>query len=202
MNKITLLTFFGFFLLGSCQSDADLPPLERYQKVLAEGLASSEVNNNIFLGLELGMTKKGYYDRCTALNQSKQITMGGGGNAVDYQLKDELPFPTKLTFAPDFGEDKKSVKAMTVLVSYDSWSPWNKDSHGPKLLQDLSTFLMKEYGKGFLVVPHDQLGSILVQVKGNRRIAAWAKDERFVQVRFTDLTVRPDEVLGYRVGVN
>lgn len=196
-----LLLLLGLLSFAGCKSDADLPPLERYEKALAEGLASSQVENEVFLGLNLGIPRQAYFDRCTVLNQEKRITMSGGGNAVDYRLESELPRPAVMTFAPDFGEDRKSIKAMTVLVSYNDWSPWNKDSHAPKLLQDLYEFLSEQYGTGFMVVPHDELGSILVQVKDNRRIAAWAKDERFVQIRFTDLNAKPDEVLGYRVGL-
>jgi hypothetical protein len=200
-KNILLLVFFGLLTLAGCKSDDDLPPLERYQKALAEGMASTETENEVFLGLDLGIPRKAYFDKCTVLNQQKRITMGGGGNAVDYRLTEELPRPATLTFAPDFGDDNKSIKAMTVLFSYDDWSPWNKESHAPQLLQDLYRFLTAEYGKGFMVVPHEQLGSMLVQVKNNRRINAWVKDERFVQVRFTDLTALPEEPLGYRVGI-
>ena len=196
-----LLLIFGLLTLPGCKSDADLPPLERYEKALAEGMASTQIENEVFLDLDLGIPRQAYFDRCTVLNQQKRITMSGGGNAVDYRLEDELPRPAIMTFAPDFGEDRKSIKAMTVLVSYNDWSPWNKDSHAPRLLQDLYEFLTAEYGKGFMVVPHEELGSVLVQVRHNRRIAAWVKDERFVQVRFTDLNALPDEVLGYRVGI-
>lgn len=202
MNKIFfLLAAFGLSLLASCKSDADLPPLERYQRDLAESLATTSRNNNIFLGLELGMPRRGYFDRCTVLNKNKEITMGAGGNAVDYKLKDELPRLATMTFAPDFGEDRKSIKAMTVLVSYDDWSPWNKASHADQMLKDLYPFLKETYGGGFYLVPHDDHGSVLVQLEDNRRIAAWVKDERFVQVRITDLSVLPDEELGYRVGI-
>lgn len=196
-----LLFLLGLLTLNGCNSDADLPPLERYEKALAKGMASTKSENDVFLGLDLGIPRRAYFDKCTVLNRQKRITMGGGGNAVDYRLKEELPRPATMTFAPDFGDDNKSIKAMTVLVSYDDWSPWNKDSHSPQLLKDLYPFLTAEYGKGFMVVPHEQLGSMLVQVKDNRRINAWIKDERFVQVRYTDLNELPDEPLGYRVGI-
>lgn len=202
MNKnLFLLAMLGILSAFGCQQEADVPPLERYEKALAAGLASNQTENEVFLDLDLGITRKAYFDKCTVLNRQKRITMGGGGNAVDYRLKEELPRPATMTFAPDFGADNKSIKAMTVLVSYDDWAPWNKKSHAPQVLRDLYPFFTKTYGKDFMVVPHEELGSVLVQVKHNRRIAAWVKDERFVQVRITDLNAHPEEPLGYRVGI-
>ncbi len=202
MNKnFFLLVMLGLLSIVGCQQDADLSPLERYEKALAAGMASDEIENEVFLDLDLGIPRRGYFERCTVLNREKRITMGAGGNSVDYRLKNELPRPATMTFAPDFGEDNKSIKAMTVLVSYDDWSPWNKASHAPQMLKDLYPFLTEEYGGDFFVVPHETLGSILVQVRHNRRIAAWVKDERFVQVRITDMKAHPNEPLGYRVGI-
>lgn len=195
MNKtFFLLAAFGFTLVFAC--GPDLPPAERYAKELAESLESTSTNNNLFLGLELGMPRKAFYDRCTILNQNKEITMAGGGNAVNHTLEDELPRVATMTFEPDFGEDRKTIKAMDVLVSYDDWAPWNKDAQASQLIKDLVPLLKEMYGGGFYVVPHDRLGSVLVQLEGNRRIAAWVKDERYVQVRITDLRVLPEEGLG------
>jgi len=194
MNKITfLLAVFGFTLVTGC--GPDLPPAERYAEELAESLNSTATNNDIFLGLELGMPRQGYYDRCTVLNKNKLITMSGNGTGVDHKLPDALPRAATMTFGPDFGEDRKSIKAMTVLVQYDDWSPWNKASHADQLLKDLYPWLKENYGEGFYVVPHEQRGGVLVQLEDNRRIAAWMKDERYVQMRFTDLSALPEEPL-------
>lgn len=188
MNKMLfLLAAFGCTLLNGCTSDADLPPAERYEKELAASLASNERTDDVFLGLDLGIARKEYYDRCTVLNQQQKIVMAGGNNAVQYKLTDELPRVATLTFAPDFGEDRKSIKVMTVTASYDDWAPWNKDAQATQLIKDLYEFCIETYGKGFYVVPDEQRGSVLVQFKNNRRIEVWVKDEREVMMRFTDL---------------
>ena len=199
MNKtLLLLAVLGFTLAFGCKPDADLSPAERYAKELAAAKTADGSIDDFYLGLELGIARQEFYDRCTELNKKQLITMGGGGNNVEHQLKDELPRPAVMSFAPDFSEDRSTVEAYTVLLSYVDWSPWNKDSHAEQLLKDLYPVLIEEYGDGFYAVPNERVGSVLVQIKGSRRIAAWVKDERYVQVRFADMRVRGAEELAYR----
>jgi len=195
---IFLFALLGGLTLTSCNSDADLPPLERYEKAHARGVASSTKTNDFFLGLELGIAKREYYARCTVLNKNQQITMAGGGNAVDHQLPDELDRPAVMTFAPDFG-DSYTVEAMDLLFTYVDWSPWNKNAHSDKLLKDVAVWMDEQYGGDWIVVPHEVLGSIVTQVNNNRAIAIWMKDSQIVQARFTDLSVLPEEKLGQKI---
>lgn len=195
---IFLFALLGGLILPGCTNDADLPPLERYEKAHARGVSSSQVEDDFFLGLELGIPKREYYDRCTVLNKNQQITMAGGGNAVDHQLPDELGRPAVMTFAPDFG-DSYTVEAMDVLFAYVDWSPWNKNAHSDKLLKDVAMWMDELYGGDWIIVPHKTLGSIVTQVKNNRAIAIWIKDSQIVQARFTDLRVLPEEKLGQKI---
>jgi hypothetical protein len=190
------LACFGLLFLSSCQVD-DRPPEERYAEALAEGLASDLVTNDLFLDLELDMTDQEFYDQCTRLNQQKLIVMGSGGNRVNYAMSDELDRPATMTFYPDFSEDNpRRILAMDLEISYDEWSPWNKNASSAELIKDLYDYAKKEYGDDFIPVPDERFKVVFAQVKNNRRIAFWIKDERTVRGRITDLRALPEEPLG------
>ncbi|MTB51256.1 hypothetical protein [Lewinella sp. W8] len=190
------LAFFGLLFFTSCQTD-DRPPEERYAEALAAGLASKTVTNDLFLGLELDMTDQEFYDQCTRLNQQKKIVMGSGGNRVNYAMSEELDRPATMTFYPDFSkDDPRRILAMDLEISYDDWSPWNRDASSAALIKDLYTYVKEEYGNDIIPVPDDRYKVIFTQVKNNRRIAFWIKDERIVRVRITDLRALPEEPLG------
>lgn len=187
MNKtLFLLAAFGLILLAACTSDAELPPAERYEKDLAASLAGTERTDAVYLGIDLGITRKEYYDRCTELNKQQKIVMAGGSNAVDHPLKDELPREATMRLTPGFGEDRTTINTMTLTISYDDWAPWNKEAQASELIKDMYDFCIKTFGEGFYVVPDEKRGSVLVQFKNNRRIDVWVKDEREVEMLFTD----------------
>lgn len=199
MNRLVFLfVALGLLAVTGCQDDANLPPEERYAKELAAAQTVEEATNDFYLGLEIGIARKEYYNRCTVLNQKQQITMGAGGNAVNHPIDAGLERPATMTFAPEFSEDRTTILAYTVLLSYDDWSPWNKKSHGSQLIKDVFPHLKATYGDGFYAIPHPKVGSALVQFKGNRRISAWVKDERYVQMRFVNVNALPEEEVVYR----
>lgn len=196
IRYVFLPAFFGLLLLSSCQSDDRLPE-ERYAEVLAIGLASEAVTDEVFLGLKLNMTDQEFYDQCTQLNRQQLIVMGSGGNRVNYAMDDELDRPATMTFYPDFSEESpRRIRAMNVEFSYDDWSPWNKDASSAALIKDLYQFAREEFGGDFIPVPHDRHKVVFAQVKNNRRITFWIKDERIVRARITDLRALPEEPLG------
>ena len=184
MNKmIILLVVLGFTALSGCREAADLSPRQRYERDLAAARKAELTHDEVFLGLKLGVPRQAYFDRCTVLNREKKITMSGGGNAVDHQLPDELPRPAVMTIAPDFGEDRKTVRAYDVLFSYVDWSPWNKAAHGTQLMEDLKPFLAEHFGEGFYAVSDPQRGEVWVKFDGKRRVEGWVEDERVARVR-------------------
>lgn len=199
MMKQLLLSFaaVAMLLFCSCSNEPEGTPQERYEAALAKGLASTKPSNDLFLGLELAVTDKVFYDRCTELNKQQLITMGSGGNRVNHDLSDELARPATLTFYPDFSKDRpRIIKAMDMEIVYDDWSPWNTEAHSPKLLADVAKWARKEFGTDFEVVDHPKHQKVLVQVKNNRRTAFWVLDTRVVRGRITDLNALPEEPLG------
>lgn len=200
MKRLILsLVAVAVLLITACTNEPESTPQERYEAALAAGLASAETTNDAFLGIGLTMTDKQFYDRCTELNMQRKITMGTGGNRVDYKLGDALSRPATLTYYPDFSEDRpRIIRAMNMEIIYDDWSPWNKDAHTPKLMADVAKWAEKEFGDGFEVVDHPQHQKVIVQVKNNRRVAFWPLDLKAVRGRITDLRVLPDEPLGLK----
>lgn len=192
------LVLLGMFAFTSCLVDEEKAALQRYETALAKGLASAETSNDLFLGLELAVTDKQFYDRCTELNKKQLIEMGSGGNRVDHKLRRGTQRPSTLTFYPDFSEDRpRIVQAMDMEFAYDDWAPWNKDAQAGKLLTDLAEdWIPRVFGEGFEIVPHPVHTWVLVQVKNNRRAAFWILDKRIVRGRVTDLRVFPNEPLG------
>lgn len=200
MKQLLLsLATAALLLCFGCTNEPEGTPQERYEAALAKGLDSEVSSNDIFLGLELAVTDKQFYDRCTELNMQQVITMGSGGNRVNYKMGDALSRPATLTFYPDFSEDRpRIIKAMDMEIIYDDWSPWNKNAHTPKLMADILKWAKKEFGDGFEIVDHPQHQKVIVQVTNNRRIAFWVLDTKAVRGRITDLNALPNEPLGLK----
>lgn len=200
MKQLLLsLATAALLLCFGCTNEPEGTPQERYEAALAAGLASEATSNDLFLGLALGVTDKEFYDSCTKLNMAQTITMGSGGNRVDYSMGDALSRPARLTFYPDFSKDRpRIIMAMDMEIIYDDWSPWNKDAHTPKLMADILKWAKKEFGDGFEVVDHSVHQKVIVQVKNNRRTAFWVLDSKTVRGRMTDLNALPDEPLGLK----
>ncbi len=185
-------------MLVSCSKDDGQANQEKYEKALAEGLASQERTDKLFLGIRLGMRPKEFFDHCTDLNQQKIILEGNAGNTVRYALPG-MEHATTMNFFPKFTkgspENPAKLYAMDMEFSYDAWAPWNKEYYSLNLLKDVTKRFVDWYGKDFIAVPHTQLGRIVVQVKNNRRTAFWIVDESTVRGRIIDLTLVPEEPL-------
>lgn len=191
----TASALLAVVLLTAC-GNADADALARYETELAAGRAATTVTDDIFLGLELGMTDQQFFDRCTQLNKERLITMGAGGNRVNYKMKDALSRPATLTFYPAFSEDRpRIIDAMDIEVVFDDWAPWNKDAHTPQLMADLLTWTRRKFGEDAYVVPHPKFKKVIVHLQDNRRVMFWAKDNATVRGRVTDLRKLPEEPL-------
>ncbi len=198
MNYLSLFTSLLVFLLfANCDKGASSGEA-RYAKAIENGITTNERNNNLFLGIQLGMSAKEFFDHCTDLNQQQIITEGTGGNRVSYKLKG-TDYPAVMNFFPDFTKGTKdqpaTMYAMDVEFNYLDWSPWNKDKQSVHLIRDITELMIDWYGGDFFVVPHEKLGRIVFQVRDNRRLALWIKDKSIVRGRFVDLSQVPQEPL-------
>ncbi|MEO0471321.1 MAG: hypothetical protein AAF206_16955 [Bacteroidota bacterium] len=177
--NILCLSSFLLLSLPACYVKSE------YQKLEDEELASGKVVNDLFLGFELGMTSKEFYDKCWELNKEELLRQTPANNAVEYRPK-ELNFPGRMTFYPRFHEDQ--IYELPVRVFYDGWSPWNKEQSVEVLHEDVKELMEDWFGEGFITVEHPNKGKAYVRVDGNRRISILA-DEAEVKVIMTDLRV-------------
>jgi len=166
------------FILASCQTE--------YQKMESRELASGKVVNDIFLGLELGMTQKSFYETCWDLNKEGILTNGPTELSVEY--KADMPSGNKasMRFFPKFNE--KKIYLMPVEFTYEAYAPWNEEMNPDRLLDDVKGLFEEWYGEGFIeVTDEDETKRVWVKVDGNRRIRIFKKHISVVRAEIVDL---------------
>lgn len=166
----------------------------KYDQMVKEELDSGERYDSLFLGIYLGMEQSAFYDRCTELNKQHLIYEGVQNTTVRYKI-DALSYPAEMNFFPGFYEGK--IWKMMALFTYDAWAPWNRHLFSDSLQFEVLTLMNNWYGEGFLEVKHPDKGSAFVKVDGNRQISIFLRDDRFVEVVFTDLIEKqkiPDDL--------
>lgn len=165
-------------LLFSCKSD--------YQKLEERELASGKQVNELFLGLELGMTRKDFFQTCWDLNKEGILTNGPTELSVEYNLTLPSGNPAKMRFYPKFEEDK--IYLMPIEFSYENWAPWNEELSVENLRADVVKLMESWYGPGFLEISDaDQSKVVFVKMDGNRRIRVFKKHISSVRVEISDL---------------
>lgn len=173
------------FCSGGCKKDYD------YDAQVAAALRSGERHDSIFFGLYLGMLRNAFRAQCLDLNHQKRFQQGTKGPSVEYHMH-ELRYPAAMNFLPRYDGD--TLIEMGVIYEYDRWAPWDKSSHSVVLIEDVYKLFIQWYGKPFHTVTLTNGKKVLVQVKGNRRVILYAKDDREVHALITDLT-RSDPAL-------
>ncbi|MDN3205376.1 hypothetical protein [Algoriphagus sediminis] len=149
-------------------------------------LASGKVVNDIFLGLELGMTQKSFYETCWDLNKEGILTNGPTELSVEY--KADMPSGNKasMRFFPKFNE--KKIYLMPVEFTYEAYAPWNEEMNSDRLLDDVKVLFEEWYGEGFIeVTDEDETKRVWVKVDGNRRIRIFKKHISVVRAEIVDL---------------
>ncbi|GAA0877939.1 hypothetical protein GCM10009119_09070 [Algoriphagus jejuensis] len=169
------------YTILSCQSD--------YQKMEAKELASGNIENELFLGLELGMSQKTFYEKCWKMNGEGILTNGPTELSVEYQVEMPSSLPTKMRFYPKFKDDK--IYQMPVDYTYDGWAPYNKELSVENLRKDVVNLYESWYGQGFIEVKSEDGNQVVfVKVDGNRRTRIFKKNLSTVRVEILDLRVQ------------
>jgi hypothetical protein len=196
MNVRTLILILTApWLLTGCQPE-DTSPIGRYRTAVAEGLEEQVGVRDAVLGLELGIPKQEFYDRCTQLNQQQLITMAGGANLVNHRMPNDLDKPATLTFRPIFtGDGPPRVEAYELEFLYDDWAPWNKSSQSDVLLPDVADHLARTLGVDFIELQHPRHGRVYANVTDTRLTALWAEDPTIVKGMIVDLSLQPGDPL-------
>ncbi|WP_297336778.1 hypothetical protein [Algoriphagus sp.] len=178
--RFVKLSFF-LLLLGACQSE--------YQKIEERELASGKEVNELFLGLQLGMDRKGFYETCWDLNKEGILTNGPTELSVEYIPKLPSGNPARMRFYPKFEDEK--IYLMPVEFTYDGWAPWNEELAVEKLRADVVSYFEELYGEGFFEVSNEDKSLIaFVKIDGNRRIRVFKKDLSTIRAEIVDLKVQ------------
>lgn len=152
-------------------------------------LSSGKVQNEIFLGLELGMDKKAFYEKCWELNSKGLLTNGPSELSVEYDAPMPSGNPAKMRFFPKWENEK--IYMMPVEFTYDGWAPWNKELEVEKLREDVVKLFEEWYGPGFIEVSNEDKSQIaFVKVDGNRRIRIFRKHLSTVRAEIVDLKIQ------------
>jgi hypothetical protein len=185
LRSANLTLLYVLVLLSSCQSE--------YAKVENKELASGKTVNELFLGLELGMDKKKFYETCWDLNKEGVLTNGPGELSVEYKVTLPSGNAASMRFYPKFEENK--IYLMPTEFSYDNWAPWNEELSAEKLRDDVTKLFEEWYGEGFLEVTNEDRSQIAwVKVEGNRRIRVFKKHISAVTAEIVDLKIQKDLV--------
>lgn len=180
MKAVWLLTLISLGLLSACSTASP------YQKLVEAELNKNVRNDSLFLGLSLGMDKKGFYEACWDLNKQGLVRQGSGNESVRYDL-DELPHKATLNFYPKFEDEK--VIAMPCVFVYEGWAPWNEEMFGEKMALDIQKLFMDWYGGNeFIEIIDPSKGLAYYKIDGNRQITMLPQDD-LVRVLIKDLTI-------------
>ncbi len=183
LSLLAFILIVGYIFSG-CSPKAE------YEKRLKRELASGIRNDSLFMGLYLGMPDKDFYTRCWKLNKQGLIKQGGNNTTVEYQMRNELKYPTQMDFYPSFVDNK--ISEMPVRFVYSGWAPWNKELTSEKLQADVLSWFKQVYGDDFIEIQHPEKGMAYVNISGNRRISIFKEDELHVWAVFTDMLVTKD----------
>ena len=152
-------------------------------------LASGKIQNDLFLGLELGMDKKIFYEKCWEMNKQGILLNGPTELSIEYQVELPSALPSKMRFYPKFNQDK--IYQMPVDYTYEGWAPWNEELSVEKLRTDVLALYEKWYGPGFIEVKSEDGNQVaFVKVDGNRRTRIFKKNLSTVRVEIMDLNIQ------------
>ncbi len=178
-------------VLGFVSCETEEAPKTLYEKIEREELKKGTRADSIFLGINFGMKKEDFFIHCADLNKDSIISEGVGINVL-YDIPNDLKFPSRMLFYPDFREGE--IFRMRTKWIYTNWSPWNKETHGQSLKKDIAS-LMKEWygGNDFIRVPHPIDTAAIVKIDGNRRILIETNlTGTEVKATYTDLLVEKE----------
>lgn len=177
-NSLVALTLL--VLLAACRSE--------YQKMEERELSSGKIKNELFLGLELGMSQNEFYEACWDMNKQGVLTNGPTELSVEHKVEMPSGNVSFMRFFPKFEE--KKIYLMPVEYTYEGWAPWNEELDAEHLLKDVVSLYEDWYGPGFIKVSdRDQTKSAWVKVDGNRRIRIFKKHLSVVRAEFLDLNI-------------
>ncbi len=185
MNKYLFKVIAVWWVMVVSLEACQTKPNSEYERLVQAELSKGERQDSLFLGIHLGMTRKDFFVHCWELNKQYLLQQGPGNLSAEHLIETELRKPAYMRFYPNFIENK--IYEMPVEFSYQSWSPWVKETSGDSLLPDVLRMYEKWYGQKFLKMELDGKKDSWVQVRGNRRLIVYRKDTSTVFAKYDDL---------------
>jgi len=168
-------------LTAACKSE--------YHRKVEQELSSGIKQDSLFLGISFDMDRQTFFSHCWELNKKGLLKQGPKNMTIEYKV-DELDYPAKMYFYPDF--HKGRICEMPVTIQYEGWAPWNKNLSADSLQVDVLQLFKKWYGDDFMEIDHPEKGPAYVKVDGNRRISIFTTNDMNVSVLFTDLLLEEE----------
>lgn len=191
MNRTKRFGYFCLLALGmmSCKSE--------YQQYVERELATGIEQDSLIFGMQMGQTKKDFYERCWELNKQQLITAGTGNTnaryVIDADTLEDSSEAKEMLFYGIF-DDTDTMRGMRMTYSYQAWAPWNRSKYSDRLLQQLQERYLEGYpGNDFIKIDIDagqQNHLALVKIDGNRQILMYPKNKKDVVVRIEDLNYK------------
>ena len=184
MRISAFILVLGTLVLSSCTSE--------YNQYVEREMAKEIKNDSLFLGLEMGITRKEFYAHCWELNAQKVISQGDGNQTVRYYIEPDSTQGSELKkemLFYGFFDEEEIMRGMDISFSYTAWAIWNEELHSNALMEDLKEMYLHTYsGNDFIDVEVDVLEyPAAVKIDGNREILMYPKNNRFVTVKIRDL---------------
>jgi len=182
--KVKYILILSFLIsLGACKSE--------YEQLVADEKKGGKIYTMLPFDLELGMTKKAYFDKCWKMNKSGMIGSGPGNQYAEYKL-----IPEGVTDSLDAVQmlfygmfDKEDVmRGMDMKLEHYSWAPWNKQYHSPELMKVMETHFLAMYpGNPFMTLNVSDSLKAKVKVDGNRRITMYPLSNQQIAAKIIDM---------------
>ena len=161
-------------------------------------LGSGITRDSLIFGMQMGQTKKEFFDICWGLNRKQVISAGNGDNTARFitdrdSLGQNTPDSKNMLFYGIFDQDD-IMRGMDITYSYVSWAPWNRGHQSDSLLQALRHTYEAGYpGNAFIEIDLEKSETpALVKIDGNRQILMHTKGDRDVIVKIEDLQHKLD----------
>jgi len=183
--KIRICSFvFFFILIISCKSEYD----QYVKRELKKGIENKE----LIFDLELGITRKQFYDICWQLNKDKIVSQGPKNQFVKYIIEEgSITGETdkiEMLFYGIFDEEL-IMRGLDFQFSYPKWAVWNENYHSTVLIKSVQQYFLDTFpGNEFIKISlgKEDLFSY-VKIDGNRQILIYPKDTKDVVVKVEDL---------------
>lgn len=173
--------------LISCESE--------YSKTVKNEVASGVVYDSVFLGINIGDTRKEFFEKCWKMNKEGIITNGAKSPMVQYDITDSAVHQEStnlnMLFYPLFDKNE-IISGMECEFTYPGWSPWNERYTSDSLLVKVNEMMINWYkGNKFIKVEFSENENVYAKIDGNRRIVSKKLDHRYVSVVIHDIS-HPD----------